>query len=51
MRANLLASAIARTVGCSRFLAASIQGLSPRRSQIFGLINLMKIFVALTTAQ
>jgi hypothetical protein len=29
MRANLLASAIASTLRCSHFLAASIQGLSP----------------------
>ena len=29
MRASLLASAIASTLWCSRFLAASIQGLSP----------------------
>jgi hypothetical protein len=29
MRASLLASAIASTLRCSRFLAASIQGLSP----------------------
>ena len=36
MRASLLASAIARTFGCSRFLAASIQGLSPWRSQVVG---------------
>src|SRR6202140_2498594 len=39
MRASLLASAIASTLGCSRFLAASIQGLSPWRSQLFGLIS------------
>ena len=39
MRASLLASAIARTLRCSLFLAASIQGLSPWRSQLFGLIS------------
>ena len=39
MRASLLASAIARTLRCRRFLAASIQGLSPWRSQLFGLIS------------
>src|SRR5262249_8843366 len=37
MRASLLASAIASTLWCSRLLAASIQGLSPYRSQFFGL--------------
>ena len=37
--ASLLASAIARTLRCSRFLAASIHGLSPCRSQLCGLIN------------
>ncbi len=36
MRASLLASAIASTLRCSRFLAASIQGLSPWRSQLLG---------------
>src|ERR1700681_1154210 len=36
MRASLLASAIASTLWCSRFLAASIQGLSPWRSQVVG---------------
>src|ERR1035437_4576778 len=39
MRASLLASAIASTLRCSRFLAASIQDLSPWRSQLFGLIS------------
>src|SRR6266568_7514374 len=39
MRASLLASAIASTLRCSRFLAASIQGLNPWRSQLFGLIS------------
>ena len=39
MRASLLASAIARTLRCIRFLAASIQCLSPCRSQLFGLIR------------
>ena len=39
MRASLLASAIANTLRCSRFLAASIQGFSPWRSQILGLIS------------
>src|SRR6266480_5526940 len=39
MRANLLASAIARTLWCSRLLAASTQGLSPWRSQLFGLMS------------
>src|SRR5256885_5341517 len=39
IRASLLASAIASTLWCSRFLAASIQGLSPWRSQVFGLIS------------
>src|ERR1019366_3392830 len=39
MRASLLASAIASTLRCSRFLAASLQDLSPWRSQIFGLIS------------
>src|SRR6266567_1897698 len=39
IRASLLASAIASTLWCSRFLAASIQGLSPWRSQLFGLIS------------
>src|SRR5882672_371966 len=39
IRASLLASAIARTLRCSRFLAASIQDLSPWRSQLFGLIS------------
>jgi hypothetical protein len=34
MRANLLASAMASTLWCSRFLAASSQGLSPWRSQL-----------------
>ena len=33
IRASLLARAIARTLRCSRFLAASIRGLSPCRSQ------------------
>ena len=33
IRASLLASAIAGTLRCSRFLAASIQGFSPCRSQ------------------
>src|SRR4029453_5787740 len=39
IRASLLASAIASTLRCSRFLAASIQDLSPWRSQLFGLIS------------
>src|ERR1700704_5125783 len=39
MRASLLASAIASTLWCSRLLAASIQGLSPCRSQLLGLIS------------
>src|SRR5438445_7755670 len=39
IRASLLASAIASTLWCRRFLAASIQGLSPWRSQLFGLIS------------
>src|ERR1039457_6587399 len=39
IRASLLASAIANTLRCSRFLAASIQDLSPWRSQLFGLIS------------
>jgi hypothetical protein len=39
MRASLLASAIASTLRCSRFFAASIQGLSPWRSHTFGLIS------------
>jgi hypothetical protein len=39
IRASLLASAIASTLWCSRFLAASIQDLSPWRCQLFGLIN------------
>src|ERR1700751_1193284 len=39
MRASLLASAIARTLRCSRFLAASIQDLSPWRSQLIGLMS------------
>ena len=39
MRASLLASAIATTLRCSRFLAASIQRLSPCRSQLIGLIR------------
>src|SRR6266498_1041009 len=39
IRASLLASAIASTLWCSRFLAASIQGLSPWRSQLLGLIS------------
>jgi hypothetical protein len=39
MRASLLARAIASTLWCSRFLAASIQGLSPWRSPIYGLIS------------
>jgi hypothetical protein len=39
MRASLLASAMASTLRCSRFLAASIQGLSPWRSQLLGLIS------------
>src|SRR5579863_2367645 len=39
MRASLLASAIASTLWCSRFLAASIQDLSPWRSQLWGLIS------------
>jgi|SRR5580704_8181329 hypothetical protein len=34
MRASLLASAIASTLWCSRFLAASIQDLRPWRSQL-----------------
>src|SRR5439155_25779353 len=38
IRASLLASAIASTLRCSRFLAASIQDLSPWRSQL-GLIS------------
>ena len=33
VRASLLARAIARTLRCSRFLAASIHGLSSCRSQ------------------
>jgi hypothetical protein len=36
MRASLLARAIASTLGCSRFFAASIQSFNPWRSQIFG---------------
>ena len=36
MRASLLASAIASMLRCSRFLDASIQGLSPSRYQMFG---------------
>src|SRR5882724_7666754 len=39
MRASLLASAIASTLRCSRFLAASIQALSPWRCQLLGLIS------------
>src|SRR5271169_2212981 len=39
IRASVLASAIARTLRCSRFLAASIHGLSPCRSQLCGLIS------------
>src|ERR1700722_17873935 len=39
MRASLLASAIASTLRCSHFLAASIQGLSPWRAQLLGLIS------------
>src|SRR6266581_5654236 len=39
IRASLLASAIASTLRCSRFLAASIQDLSSWRSQLFGLIS------------
>src|SRR5207245_2266237 len=39
MRASLLASAIARTLWCNRFLAASIQDLRPWRSQLCGQIN------------
>src|SRR5215472_7505583 len=39
MRASLLASATARTLWCRRFLAASIQDLSPWRSQLFGLMR------------
>src|SRR5204863_8314237 len=39
MRASLLASAIARTLRCSRFLAASIRCLSPCRSQLIGLMS------------
>jgi hypothetical protein len=39
MRASLFASAIAGTLRCSRFFAASIQGLRPLRSQLFGLIS------------
>src|SRR6202041_2964743 len=35
MRASLLASAIASTLWCNRLLAASIQDLSPYRSQSF----------------
>src|SRR6202041_1879335 len=35
MRASLLASAIASTLWCNRLLAASIQDLSPERSQSF----------------
>src|SRR5262249_39124566 len=35
MRASLLASAIASTLWCSRFLAASIHDLSPYRSHFF----------------
>jgi hypothetical protein len=38
MRASLLASAIASTLWCSRFLAASSQGLSPWRSQLLRLV-------------
>ena len=37
MRASLLASAMARTLWCSRFFAALIQDLSPCRSQLWGL--------------
>src|SRR3974390_90788 len=39
MRASLLASAMARTLRCSLFLAASIQCLSPCRSQLIVLIS------------
>src|SRR5262249_43609484 len=39
MRASLLARAMARTLWCNRFLAASSQGLSPSRPQLFGLIS------------
>src|SRR5882724_5788579 len=39
IRASLLARAIASTLRCSRLLAASIQDLSPWRSQLFGLIS------------
>src|SRR6266536_4730883 len=39
MRASLLASAMASTLWCNRFLAASSQGLSPWRSQLLGLIS------------
>ena len=39
MRASLLASAIARTLRCNRFLAPSIQRLSPWRSHRFGFIQ------------
>jgi len=39
MRPSLLASAIASTLRCSRFLAASIQGLSLWRSELLGLIS------------
>jgi transposase len=37
IRASLLASAIASTLWCSRFLAASIHGLSPWPSHLLGL--------------
>jgi transposase len=37
IRASMLASAIASTLWCSRFLAASIHGLSPWPSHLLGL--------------
>src|SRR4030095_5641364 len=39
MRASLLDSAIAITLLCSCLLAASVQGVSPYRSQLFGMIK------------
>src|SRR6202040_105725 len=43
MRASLLASAIASTLWCRRFLAASIQDLSPYRSQFFNLTSTTQV--------
>ena len=45
MRASLLARATASTLWCSRFLAASIQGLSPWRAQLLG-VNVKLDFAA-----